>query len=138
MLDIAKSVSERATCPRRSVGAVIVNKNKMIVSTGYNGSLSGTPHCDCIIEDNHCVRTIHAETNAILQAARNGVRIEETTIYITDAPCFSCLKNILAAGINKIIYDRDYRQGTREALDKLGIRNYIVGNEDGYTYATIY
>lgn len=135
MLDIAKAASTRATCPRRSVGAVIVNNNKMIVSTGYNGSLSGTPHCNCIIEDNHCVRTIHAETNAILQAARNGVKIEGTTIYITDAPCFNCLKNIIAAGIGEIYYDRSYTQDTSDGLRKLGVKDYYVkqNKEEGYT-----
>ncbi|NIR82527.1 MAG: deaminase, partial [Gammaproteobacteria bacterium] len=76
-------------CPRKHVGAVIV-RDKTILSTGYNGSIRGLPHCDEVghmMEDGHCVRTIHAEINAIIQAAKNGTRIDGASIYVTASPC---------------------------------------------------
>src|SRR5687768_17940338 len=85
-MSIAQVVATRSTCPRKYVGAVIV-RNRTILSTGYNGSIRGMPHCSDVghmMEDNHCVATIHAEANAIIQAARNGVMIEGATNYVTD------------------------------------------------------
>lgn len=82
-MDIANAVSTRATCDRRLVGAVIV-KDRAILSTGYNGSISGLPHCDDAghdMEEGHCQRTLHAECNAIIQAAKNGVNINDADIY---------------------------------------------------------
>jgi len=82
-LKIAEDVASRATCPRASVGAVIV-KDHRILSTGYNGALPGEPHCTevgCLMENNHCERTVHAETNAVVQAARFGINIEGATLY---------------------------------------------------------
>lgn len=108
---IALEVSSRATCPRRSVGAVIV-REKMIIATGYNGSVRGMPHChdaDCMMEDGHCVRTIHAEANALIQAARNGGRVEGATIYINVFPCWSCAKLLFNAGIVRVVYSELYR-----------------------------
>ena len=84
-MNIAKEVATRSTCDRKHVGAIIV-RGKTILSTGYNGSIRGLPHCDTAgheMENGHCVRTIHAEANAIVQAARHGVRIENAEIYIT-------------------------------------------------------
>lgn len=110
-MDIAKVVSERGTCDRKHVGAVIV-REKRILSTGYNGSVAGTPHCDEVghmMEDNHCVRTIHAEANAIVQAARNGVILEGSTIYTTASPCWPCFKLISNSGIKKIVFGEFYR-----------------------------
>jgi dCMP deaminase len=111
-MQIAEVVATRATCDRRKVGAVIV-RDRMILSTGYNGSIRGMPHCDeagHMMEAGHCVATIHAETNAILQAARNGVRIEEAEIYTTASPCWSCFKMIANTGIRKIYYGAFYRE----------------------------
>src|SRR6185312_9890322 len=91
-MQIARDVATRATCDRKHVGAVIV-RDKCILATGYNGSIRGLPHCDedgHLMEDGHCVRTIHAEANAIIQAARNGVRIEGATVYVTASPCWGC------------------------------------------------
>jgi dCMP deaminase len=110
-MEIAGVVATRATCDRRSVGAVIV-RDRMIISTGYNGSIRGMPHCDEVghmMEDGHCVATIHAEANAILQAARNGVRIEGAEIYTTASPCWNCFKMISNAGIRAIYYGAFYR-----------------------------
>lgn len=100
-LQIAQVVSTRATCKRKQVGAVLV-RNNQILSTGYNGSPSGDPHCtdiECLMEDGHCVRTVHAEANAIAQAAKNGVRIEDATLYCTLQPCARCAKLLRSAGV---------------------------------------
>jgi dCMP deaminase len=108
---IAMEVSTRATCDRKHVGAVIV-RDRFILATGYNGSIPGLPHCDDVghmMEDGHCVRTVHAEANAICQAARNGVRIEGATLYVTASPCFTCFKLVASAGIKAIVYGEFYR-----------------------------
>ena len=110
-MDIAVVVARRSTCPRKHVGAVIV-RDKTILSTGYNGSVRGLPHCDeagHMMEDGHCVRTIHAEVNAVIQAAKNGSRIDGATIYVTASPCWSCFKMLANAGIREIYYREFYR-----------------------------
>jgi len=110
-MNIAREVATRATCDRKHVGALIV-RDRSILSTGYNGSIAGLPHCDDeghLMEDGHCVRTIHAEANAVIQAARNGVRIEGAGIYVTASPCFGCFKLIANAGIKRIVYGEFYR-----------------------------
>lgn len=110
-MQIAEVVATRSTCDRRKVGAVIV-REKMILSTGYNGSIRGMSHCDDVghmMENGHCVATIHAEANAILQAARNGVRIEDAEMYVTASPCWNCFKMIANSGIRKIYYGAFYR-----------------------------
>jgi dCMP deaminase len=121
---IAKEVSTRATCDRKHVGAVIV-RDKSILASGYNGSIRGLPHCDEVghmMVDNHCVRTIHAENNAIIQAARNGVRIDQSTIYVTASPCWNCFKMIANAGITRIAFNEFYRdERIFEFAEKLGI-----------------
>ena len=124
-MQIAEVVATRATCDRRKVGAVIV-RDRMILSTGYNGSIRGMPHCDDVghmMEDGHCVATIHAETNAILQAARNGVRIEGSEIYTTASPCWNCFKMIANAGIERIYFGSFYREDRIfQIAERLGIR----------------
>lgn len=110
-MNIAREVGTRSTCSRKHVGSVIV-RDKTILSTGYNGSIRGLPHCDDddhMMEDGHCVRTIHAEANAIIQAAKNGSAIEGGTIYVTASPCWSCFKMIANAGIKRIVYGEFYR-----------------------------
>src|SRR5688572_2591075 len=110
-MSIAQVVATRSTCPRKYVGSVIV-RNRTILSTGYNGSIRGMPHCSDVghmMEDGHCVATIHAEANAIIQAARNGVTIEGATIYVTASPCWSCFKQIANAGITRILFGEFYR-----------------------------
>ena len=110
-MGIAEVVASRATCDRKHVGAVIV-RDRTILSTGYNGSIRGLPHCDEVghmMEDGHCVRTVHAEANAIAQAARNGVAIANATIYVTASPCWTCFKLIANAGITRICYGEFYR-----------------------------
>jgi dCMP deaminase len=110
-MNIASVVASRSTCPRKFVGAVIV-REKTILSTGYNGSIRGMPHCTEVghmMENDHCVATIHAESNAILQAAKNGVMIDGGTLYVTASPCWSCFKQIANAGIQKVVFAEFYR-----------------------------
>jgi dCMP deaminase len=110
-MNIAHQAATRSTCPRKHVGAVIV-RDKTILSTGYNGSLPGLPHCEdvgCMMEEGHCVATVHAEANAILQAAKNGVMISGGELYTTASPCWSCFKLIATAGVKTIYYGEFYR-----------------------------
>ena len=123
-MNIARQAATRSTCDRKHVGAVIV-RDKTILSTGYNGSIRGMPHCDDVghlMEGGHCVGTVHAEANAIIQAAKNGVRIESAELYTTASPCWSCFKLIANAGIRTIYYGEFYRD-TRsvEVAHTLGI-----------------
>ncbi len=123
-MNIAREVATRATCDRKHVGAVIV-RDRSILATGYNGSIAGLPHCDeegHLMEDGHCVRTIHAETNAVIQAARNGVRIDGAAIYVTASPCFGCFKVIANGGLRRIVYGEFYRdQRIFDFSTRLGI-----------------
>ncbi|WP_461611430.1 ComE operon protein 2 [Cytobacillus kochii] len=101
----------RSTCTRLTVGATIVRDKRMIAG-GYNGSITGGDHCideGCYVIDNHCVRTIHAEMNAILQCAKFGVPTENAEIYVTHFPCLQCCKAIIQAGIKKVYYAEDYK-----------------------------
>ena len=109
-MNIAKQVATRSTCDRKHVGAVIA-RDRTILSTGYNGSIRGMPHCDEVghmMENDHCVATIHAEANAVLQAAKNGVMIDKAEVYITASPCWNCFKMVANAGIKKIYYGEFY------------------------------
>ena len=110
-LRMALLASERATCQRLKVGAVIV-KNKNVLATGYNGSASGEVHCideGCLMRDGHCIRTIHAEQNALLQCAKHGVNVNGASIYVTHFPCLHCTKRLVTVGIREIVYLNDYR-----------------------------
>lgn len=116
----------RSTCRRLSVGATIV-KDQRIIAGGYNGSVSGEVHCiddGCYIEDGHCIRTIHAEMNALLQCAKMGVSTAGAEIYVTHFPCIHCTKSIIQAGISKIYYAEDYKNHPYaiELLLKAGIQ----------------
>jgi dCMP deaminase len=123
-MNIARVVASRATCDRKFVGSVIV-RDKTILSTGYNGSIRGMPHCSeagHMMEDGHCVATIHAETNAVLQAAKNGVSIDGATVYVTASPCWNCFKMITNAGIRRIVYGEFYRDNRIfEVAARLGV-----------------
>jgi dCMP deaminase len=105
-MDITFQVAKRSTCDRARVGAVIV-KDKRILTTGYNGSPAGLAHCDEIghlMVGGHCVRTLHAEQNAIIQAALHGVSVAGGTIYVTHQPCLTCAKMIINAGLRRVVY----------------------------------
>lgn len=107
MFDIAERYAMEGTCPRMKGGAVIATPDYHVVTSGYNGAPSGLPQCDiikCLIVDNHCIRASHAETNAIIQAAKIGVSIKGLVLYSTHLPCPWCTRVILQAGISKIRY----------------------------------
>lgn len=109
-MSMANVASTRSTCDRKYVGVVIV-KNQIVLATGYNGSIRGQPHCDDVghlIVNNHCVRTVHAETNAIAQAARTGAAIDGATLYSNTVPCWECFRVIANTGVASIIYDSEY------------------------------
>ncbi len=129
-MNLARQAATRSTCPRKHVGAVIV-RDRTVLSTGYNGSLRGAPHCDevgCLMENGHCVRTVHAEANAIIQAARNGVRLDGAQIYVTASPCFNCFKLIVNAGIRTISYGEFYRdERVLQFARELGIEMVHLG-----------
>jgi len=110
-MNIAQEVATRSTCDRKHIGAVIA-RGKTILATGYNGSIRGLKHCDEAgheMENDHCVRTVHAEANAIVQSARHGIRLEDSEIFVTASPCYNCFKLIANAGITKIYYGEFYR-----------------------------
>ena len=126
-LTITRQVAERSTCTRAKVGAVIV-RDKNILATGYNGSPAGLPHCTdvgCLIyrsttpsgeTEENCFRTIHAEINAIAQAAKNGAVIRDADIYITHTPCIHCFKVLINTGIKRIFYEKPYKLHTIQEL----------------------
>ena len=126
-MSIAEAVSTRATCDRKHAGAVIV-KDKRILATGYNGSMVGAEHCDDVghlIEHNHCIRTVHAEKNAILQCAKYGISCNGANIYVNTFPCWNCFQAIVNAGIKTIYYSSDYEAAFKslvfEYAEKLNI-----------------
>ncbi len=131
-MEIAELVAKRSTCLRRSVGAIVV-KDKRILTTGYNGPPSGLAHCDelggCLRdkleipsgERQELSRAVHAEQNAIIQAAKFGISIDEGTLYITNYPCFICAKMLINAGIKRIIYKEGYPdKWAKEILKEAG------------------
>jgi dCMP deaminase len=117
-MEMVNLIARRGTCPRKKVGAIIVDKQKRIISSGYNGAPRGMPHCTevgcMIVKENdieHCIRAIHAELNALLQAGRKA---EGCTLYCTTLPCPKCYKPCIQAGIERIVYQEDYN---RQDLD---------------------
>jgi dCMP deaminase len=133
-MNIASVVATRSTCDRRYVGAVIV-RGRTILSTGYNGSIRGVPHCSEVghmMENGHCIATVHAEANAIIQAAKNGVSTDGATLYVTASPCWSCFKMLANAGIKKIVYGENY--GDKRVFDtagRIGITMKSIDESDG-------
>jgi len=148
-MEIAKIVASRGTCDRGRSGCVIT-KNKRIISTGYVGSPIGLPHCDDVghemhvvrhddgKESIHCIRTTHAEQNAIVQAARVGVALEGATLYCKMTPCYVCAKMIINAGIKRVVCEKDYHGGGRskEIFAEAGIR-YNLLSPEMETYANM-
>lgn len=132
-MEIAHMIATRATCNRgpdlkyvpgfKGVGAVIV-KDRVILSTGYNGSPRGMEHCDDIgheMVEGHCIRTVHSEANTIAQAAKNGVGIDGATLYTTASPCYDCFKLLINAGVKKVVYGQYYdsRYGMSKSVLRL-------------------
>ena len=138
-IELVDKVAERATCDRGKSGCVIT-KEKRILCTGYVGSPPGFPHCDevghlfkkVVNEDGsvsqHCVRTIHAEQNAIAQAARYGIALENTTLYCTMEPCRVCAMLIISVGVKRVVAKRCYHaaQETRDLFKDAGIELIVV------------
>ncbi len=145
-MQIAHLVATRATCPRRSVGAIVV-KDKHIVATGYNGAPAGLPHCPpdgernewprgCLIAG-HCMRSLHAEQNCLLQAAKIGMSCNGSTMYVTCQPCNTCAKMIINAGIQRVVYEGDYPDDFSLELfrdSKLGVFRYREGVVEAVEY----
>lgn len=122
----------RSTCASKQVGAVIVKDNRPI-STGYNGNYSGSMNCPgaakCLTPEGRCGGdTIHAEMNAILFAAKNGISTDGSTIYVTCAPCKNCAKAIIQAGIRRVVYGSEYRD--MSGIEVLETANIEVVRED--------
>lgn len=141
-MTIAQAVSTRGTCDRGRIGCVIV-RDKRILSTGYVGAPMGLPHCEesghqmkkVVHEDgretNHCLRTSHAEVNAIALAARNGVSVEGGTLYGMMVPCHTCAKMLINAGIKRVVAEKDYHD-SKDAIDlfkEAGVELEILKNE---------
>lgn len=119
-LKLAMLASERATCPRMHCGCVLV-RDRYVLSTGYNGSLPGLPHCHtdgCLVVDGHCVRTNHAEINAICQASRHGTILAGATAYVTNMPCTNCAKALIGAGIGRVVIFSGYHDTLAEMFFK--------------------
>lgn len=146
-LDITKVVGERGSCDRGRAGCVIVRDHRML-STGYAGSPVGTVHCDEVghemhtvkhedgHETRHCIRTAHAEQNAIVAAARFGVALEGATLYCHMTPCYACAKMIINAGIKRVVSQMDYHAAERskEIFKEAGVA-YELANEEMQKYA---
>ena len=139
-MGIARLVSTRSTCLRRQVGAVIV-RDRRILTTGYNGPPKGIAHCDvvgCLREQMgipsgqrlDICRALHAEQNAIIQAALHGVSTEGAMIYVTHQPCFTCAKMIINAGIVRVVYGEGYPDElARQVLEEAGVELEMWGQE---------
>jgi dCMP deaminase len=129
-MEIATVAAKRSTCLRNQVGALFV-KNKRILSTGYNGAPAGLDHCDlvgCARENvasgthHELCRAVHAEQNAIIQAALHGISIEGATLYCTHQPCILCAKMMINARVRKVVYRQSYPDGAAlEFLRQAGI-----------------
>ncbi len=147
-LEVMHALQKRATCDRGQCACVIVKDNQILCS-GYVGSPSGLPHCDDVghlirpsyeadgtLHD-HCVRTIHAEQNAICQAAKRGISLDGATIYVKMTPCRTCCMLLIAAGIKHIIAEFKYHSGSEseEILAQAGITLRFI-NEEVLTYPT--
>jgi dCMP deaminase len=129
-MGITGQVAKRSTCDRARVGALIV-KDRRILTTGYNGAPAGLPHCDDVghlMVGGHCVRTLHAEQNAIIQAALHGVSVSGGTMYITHQPCLTCAKMIINAGIERVVYAGAYADENAVAfLRQAGVKLDAAG-----------
>jgi dCMP deaminase len=140
-MNICRQVATRATCDRGKSGCIIV-RDKQILTTGYVGSPKGVGHCDDLghqfqlvtHEDGHvsqhCIRTTHAEQNAICQAAKLGIALKDATLYCKMTPCYACAKMIINVGINRIVCENDYHSAdlTKELFRQAGIKLEILNN----------
>lgn len=120
-MNVAREIAKNATCNRASVGALLVRDNR-IIATGFNGAPEKMDHCDDVdhdMEDNHCVRTVHAEENAILQCAKYGIATQGATCYCTVSPCFRCFRALYSAGVSGVIFADRYKSMSVEDMDRI-------------------
>ena len=138
-MQIAELTAKRGTCDRAQVGAVAV-KDKRVIMSGYNGSPPGMAHCDDVghqMVNGHCIRTVHAEQNIITQSAKNGVSLDEATVYVTHEPCFECLKLLISAGVDLVVFkharhDKRTPISYYKELDTLQLKNgKLIDPHDG-------
>ena len=141
-IKLTEVISSRGTCDRGYAGAILV-KNKRILSTGYVGAPAGCKHCDGVghemhtvinedgTQSRHCIRTSHAEQNAIVQAARSGISTEGATLYCKMVPCYVCAKMIINAGIKRVVAENDYHAGKRskEIFKEAGVKFEQLNNK---------
>ena len=141
-LKLLEVIAERATCDRGKASCVIV-KGKHILSTGYVGSAKGLPHCDDVghlfktikhedgTESKHCLRTIHAEQNAICQAAKLGIALDDSTLYVKMTPCRACAMMVINCGIKRVVCAKKYRKGqeSEEMFKKAGVKIEFISDE---------
>jgi dCMP deaminase len=139
-LDLAKAAATRATCDRAQVGCILVKDNR-VLSTGYNASISGHPHCDDeghIIVDNSCIRAAHAEENAVVTAARFGISVADTTAYTTHFPCWRCFRMLTNAGVKRIVYSNfKLNNISRQILNEYLNSSITIEDSDGQTLQDI-
>jgi len=142
-LGLLENLGKRGTCDRGRSGAVIVSPGNTILATGYVGAPPGQPHCDeighmmrTVIDDTgeqsqHCVRTLHAEENAILQCAKDGIKIEGATIYCKMVPCYNCAMRIVRVGIKKVITQKRYHADklSMELFENAGVKIIVIDNK---------
>lgn len=140
--NLVEPIGSRGTCDRGRSGAIIVSSHNTILATGYAGAPPGMPHCDEVghmmitrIDDKgnqsqHCVRTLHAEENAILQCAKDGIRLEGATIYCKMVPCYNCAMRILRVGIKRIVAQKRYHADgmSMDLFSKTGISVTVLNN----------
>jgi dCMP deaminase len=125
LMDVAEVMSQRGTCSRLSVGAII-SKNTRVVSSGWNGAVAGAPHC-VHLDDKPCEVAAHAEENAIVYAARAGISTDGASMYCTHAPCSKCARLIVNAGIKEVFYRTLYRSSSGlDLLKASGVDIYCV------------
>ncbi|MDD5032365.1 MAG: cytidine/deoxycytidylate deaminase family protein [Patescibacteria group bacterium] len=141
-MEILNVVGRRGTCDRARSGCVIV-KDKRIIATGYVGAPVGLKHCDEVghemstvkhedgHESRHCIRTTHAEQNAIVMAARFGIKLEGSTMYTKMTPCYACAKMIINAGIKRVVSEEDYHAGerTKEVFTEAGVQYNLLNDK---------
>lgn len=141
-MEVCQAIAKRATCDRGRSGCVIARDNQILAS-GYVGAPAGLPHCDEVghqfkqmVHENgqttqHCVRTVHAEQNAICQAARRGIAIEGATLYCRMTPCRACAMMIINCGITRVVCERKYHDGaeSEKMFAQAGIALEFVHNE---------
>lgn len=141
-LNLLEPIGRRGTCDRGRSGAVIVSPGHTIIATGYVGAPPGQPHCDevghlmrTVIDENsnqsqHCVRTLHAEENAILQCAKDGIRLEGATIYSKMVPCYNCAMRIIRVDIKRVVSQKKYHADglSRKLFKDAGVELVVVND----------